>query len=208
MLEQATYKIRIFYRKQGRLALLSHLEVARALERSIRRAKLPYAISQGFSPHMKIAYGSALPVGVGGLRECFDLSLIRYIPPQDVIEALRNSCVNDLMVFEGDYIGKREETPSVAFPISTYRVELSCPLPFEITIPETVGVVRKKKEKHLHVRDFLLGDIVSNGSIAEFSLIAKPTGSLRPDRFIDAVFKNCEKVEILSLTRINQRRLP
>ena len=65
MAEQQTFRMRITFAKQGRLALLSHLEIARALERAVRRAQLPFAVSQGFSPHMKIAFGAALPVGVG-----------------------------------------------------------------------------------------------------------------------------------------------
>ena len=70
---QQIFRLRLTFAKQGRLAMLSHLEVARALERTVRRAGLPYAVSQGFSPHMLIAFGAALPVGVGGTHE---LSLI------------------------------------------------------------------------------------------------------------------------------------
>ena len=68
-----TFRLRCSYVEQGRLAMLSHLEVAHTLERTVRRAKLPFAISQGFSPHMKIAFGAALPVGVGSTWEIFDL---------------------------------------------------------------------------------------------------------------------------------------
>ena len=63
MAEKRLFRLRVTFCKQGRLALLSHLEVARALERAVRRAGLPYAVSQGFSPHMKIAFGAALPWG-------------------------------------------------------------------------------------------------------------------------------------------------
>ena len=38
------------FRKSGRLRFLSHLELARALERSVRRAGLPYAVTQGSAP--------------------------------------------------------------------------------------------------------------------------------------------------------------
>ena len=68
MTEGRTFRLRVSFVKQGRLAMLSHLELARALERAVRRAKLPYAVSNGFSPHMRIAFGAALPVGVGGHR--------------------------------------------------------------------------------------------------------------------------------------------
>ena len=81
MADPRNFRLRVEFCKQGRLALLSHLEVARALERAVRRAGLPFAISQGFSPHMKIAFGAALPVGVGGLHEVFDLQLTRYVLP-------------------------------------------------------------------------------------------------------------------------------
>ena len=81
------FRLRMTFCKQGRLAMLSHLEVARALERAVRRAGLPFAVSQGFSPHMKIAFGAALPVGVGGTHELADLQMTRYVPVDEALEA-------------------------------------------------------------------------------------------------------------------------
>ena len=73
MADPRLFRLRVRYAKSGRLALLSHLEVVRALERAVRRARLPFAVTNGFSPHMRIAFGAALPVGVGGSDEFFDL---------------------------------------------------------------------------------------------------------------------------------------
>ena len=84
----ADFRLRVTYAETGRLVMLSHLEIARALERAVRRAGLPYAVSQGFSPHMKQAFGSALPVGVGGLEEIFDVSLTDYVPPEEALARL------------------------------------------------------------------------------------------------------------------------
>ena len=72
------FRLRVRYRKTGRLRWLSHLEVVHALERSIRRARLPYAVTQGFSPHMKASFGPALPVGTAGEHEYFDVWLTGY----------------------------------------------------------------------------------------------------------------------------------
>lgn len=179
------FRLRITFCKQGRLALLSHLEVARALERAVRRAGLPYAISQGFSPHMKIAFGAALPVGVGGLREIVDLQLVRYIAPERVLEVLQSSSAPDLMVKDCCYIEAGAPAASVAYPVSTYRALFSC-APTSLSLPDEITVVRKKKEKVLRVADFLVGDINLAGSVATFSLQAKPTGSLRPDVLLKA----------------------
>ncbi len=80
MADPRLFRLRVTFRETGRLAMLSHLELARALERAVRRAQLPFAVSQGFSPHMRIAFGAALPVGVGGTAEIFDLFLTDYVP--------------------------------------------------------------------------------------------------------------------------------
>ena len=59
------FRLRVRYSISGRLAYLSHLETIRSMERVIRRAGLPFAITEGFNPHMKVAFGPALPVGAG-----------------------------------------------------------------------------------------------------------------------------------------------
>ncbi|RDB56303.1 radical SAM protein [Paraeggerthella hongkongensis] len=179
------FRLRVTFCKQGRLALLSHLEVARALERAVRRAGLPFAVSQGFSPHMKIAFGAALPVGVGGTHELFDLQMTRYVAPDEALEALRDASVPDLMVKDCVYIDARTPAASAAYPIGTYRVLLSC-APAQLPVPEEITVIRKKKEKVLRVSDFLVGEMELAGAVLTFSLESKPTGSLRPDVLLQA----------------------
>ena len=67
MSENLGFAMRVKYVKQGRLAYLSHLETIRSMERIIRRAALPYAVTEGFNPHMKVSFGPALPCGAAGL---------------------------------------------------------------------------------------------------------------------------------------------
>jgi radical SAM-linked protein len=99
---------------------MSHLEIARALEYAVRRSGLPFAISEGFSPHIKIAFGSALPVGVGSTCEIFDLQLTQYVPAARALEALQASSVADLMVTDVTYIENGAAAASVAYPRSSY----------------------------------------------------------------------------------------
>ena len=185
MAEQQTFRMRITFAKQGRLALLSHLEVARAIERAVRRAQLPFAVSQGFSPHMKIAFGAALPVGVGGTHEMVDLQLLRYVRPEEALLVLQKESVPDLMVKECVYIEPKAPAASAAFPLSTYRALLSA-APAQLPVPEQVHIIRKKKEKVLDVADFLVGDMLLEGASLTFTLEQKPTGSLRPDKLLAA----------------------
>ena len=206
------FRLRVEYRKQGRLALLSHLEIARALERAVRRADLPFAVSQGFSPHMKIAFGSALPVGVGSTCEIFDLQMTRYVAPEKALAALQAASVPDLMPYECRYIGPRDAAASVAYPVAAYRAELSFAPEGGLSVPDEIRVVRKKKEKVLTVADYLLDGIALEGAVASFELEAKPTGSLRPDVLLKACVDawneahlDGEPLRILSITRTAQR---
>ena len=89
-------RLRVEYAKRGRLRYLGHLEVLRTVERSIRRAGLPFAVTQGFSPHMRVQFTSALPVGVSSLHEYFDVLLTREVDASEALEALRTSMPEDL----------------------------------------------------------------------------------------------------------------
>ena len=194
------FRLRARYVERGRLAWLSHLEVAHALERAVRRAGLPFAVTQGFSPHMRIAFGAALPVGVGSTCEIFDLLLTSYIAPDKALKALQAASVDDLMVQECCYIEPKAPAASVAFPISTYEVLFEDAID-RIDAPEEITVIRKRKEKTLAVSDFLIKPFKLEGNRAQFTLEAKETGSLRPD----VLLQNCSfDGTIVSVTRIMQ----
>lgn len=200
----ATFRMRVEYCKRGRAAMLSHLEVARALERTVRRAGLPYAVSQGFSPHMKISFGSALPVGVGGLHERFDINLTRYVDPEAALAALAAASVPDLQVQACTAIGAKEPAASDAYPFATYVAAFDGD-PSGLQVPETVTVVRKKKERTLTVSDFLVEGPHAQGSELTFTLQLKNTGSLRPDVLLRAMMGDIPKLQVLSITRIGLR---
>ncbi len=211
MADPRLFRLRVTFRETGRLALLSHLEVARALERAVRRANLPYAVSQGFSPHMRIAFGAALPVGVGGTAEFFDLFLTDYVAAPKALAALQAASPADLYPTDARYIEARDAAASVACPISTYEVQLS-EAPAAVVVPETITVVRKKKEKTLVVDEFLVGPVAHEGDTLRFTLEAKPTGSLRADAFVReliaatvAAAHAAEGLHPVSFMRVEQR---
>jgi radical SAM family uncharacterized protein/radical SAM-linked protein len=72
-LPYTTYRIR--FAKVGRAAFLGHLDLVRLLGRSFRRADLPLAMTRGFSPKPRVAFGPALGLGVPSLGELFDVDL-------------------------------------------------------------------------------------------------------------------------------------
>ena len=208
MADPRLFRLRVRYAKSGRLALLSHLEVVRALERAVRRARLPFAVTTGFSPHMRIAFGAALPVGVGGSDEFFDLYLTEYLAAEKALAALVEVSPPDLMPHGAVYVEPGAAAASVAYPLSTYRVSFDAPIRHALVVPKQVEVMRKKKRKVLEVSDFLVGDVreCEGGCAVEFTLEAKPTGSLRPDVLVEAIVGATEaSAAIRSIVRISQK---
>jgi len=69
------FPVRLQYTKLGKIRWISHRDVARALERAFRVARLPLAFSEGFSPHPKVSFGLALSTGHESEAEYVDLVL-------------------------------------------------------------------------------------------------------------------------------------
>lgn len=119
------FRLRIEYAKAGRLRWLSHLEVTRALERGIRRAGLPYAVTKGFSPHMKAGFGPALPVGTAGERELVDVWMTRYLPAEDALTRLRGALPDGLAPFAARYVGDSTTALAAGVLVGEYDVVVS-----------------------------------------------------------------------------------
>ncbi|HEY8373461.1 MAG TPA: TIGR03936 family radical SAM-associated protein [Pseudonocardiaceae bacterium] len=75
-------KLRLRYAKRGRLRFTSHRDVARAFERALRRAGVPMAYSQGFSPHPKVSWVSAAPTGVASEAEYVEIQVVERVDPE------------------------------------------------------------------------------------------------------------------------------
>ena len=54
---------------------LANLEMMHVMERALRRAGIPYHLSEGFNPHIRLSMGTVLPVGIWGKKEYFDLEM-------------------------------------------------------------------------------------------------------------------------------------
>jgi radical SAM-linked protein len=117
-------KLRIRYAKRGRLRFASHRDLARALERALRRAQVPMAFSAGFTPHPKISYLGAAPTGAASEAEYVEIGLAERRDPEHVRAALDASLPEDVAVLE--CVEAVEGTGSLADRIdaAVWRIEL------------------------------------------------------------------------------------
>ena len=77
-------KLRVRATKIGKVRFTSHRDAARMWERALRRAGLPVAFTEGFTPRPKISFGLALPTGAESIAEYVDIELQRDVAAADV----------------------------------------------------------------------------------------------------------------------------
>jgi len=90
--------VRLWFRKEGRARLLSHLEMAGVFERAVRRAGLPVAFSGGFHPKVRLRFSPALALGAESWCEFAELALSRRLEPAMVARALAQQLPTGLSI--------------------------------------------------------------------------------------------------------------
>ena len=73
---EMSLRLRVRFSKIGKIRFIGHRDVARVTERAVRKAGLPVAYSEGFSPRMKLSFGLALPTGYESEAEFVELPLV------------------------------------------------------------------------------------------------------------------------------------
>ncbi|MFY9888993.1 MAG: TIGR03936 family radical SAM-associated protein [Streptosporangiaceae bacterium] len=96
----AVQRLVVRYAKRGRMRFASSRDIARAVERAVRRAGLPVAQSAGFSPHPKISYSGGAPTGAASEAEFLEISLTAAADPGLVRDRLDAALPDGIDVIE------------------------------------------------------------------------------------------------------------
>ncbi|MBE6903672.1 MAG: DUF2344 domain-containing protein [Ruminococcaceae bacterium] len=83
--------IRITFSKGERVKYISHLDLNRAFQRSIKRSGLPAYYTQGFNPHIELVFSPPLSVGYTSDCEIADFRIKEGISGKDIIERLNKA---------------------------------------------------------------------------------------------------------------------
>jgi radical SAM-linked protein len=116
-------RLRVRYAKRGPMRFTSHRDFARAFERAVRRAGLPVAYSQGFTPHPKISYASAAPTGAASEAEYLEIALHAPVDPDRARTALDAALSPGLDVLDVRPVGPGASLAD-RLEASQWRVEL------------------------------------------------------------------------------------
>jgi len=106
--ERRLFVYRGLITKGEELRYVSHLDYANLFVRACKRAHLPMAYSEGFNPHMKVAFASALSLGAASDAEYVDFEMTEALAPSEVMAHLgahlpRGAQVVRLRLLEGKH---------------------------------------------------------------------------------------------------------
>jgi radical SAM-linked protein len=91
-------RIRILFAKKEAMRFTGHLDLHKAWERTFRRAGLPLAYTQGFSPHPRLNLASALPLGFTGEAELLDAWLETELPVDPIFDKLKKASPPGILI--------------------------------------------------------------------------------------------------------------
>jgi len=116
-------RVRVTFSKQGALRYTGHLDLHKILERSIRRAELPLAYSQGYHPQPKLHLAAALPLGFASRAEVMDIWLNEEV--EDVVSPLQASVPPGLTILGAEQVDEREPSLQTQVIAAEYQVEIT-----------------------------------------------------------------------------------
>lgn len=186
-------KLRLALNKGEKLRFLSHLDYAQAIERMIRRADIRMAYSEGFNPHMKISFSSALALGVTAAAEYIDMDVLEEDSLESIMERLNRVAPPGLEVLDGKEMPDKVKK---MMAICNYAI-------YEVTGPTTADVewsellktfneaseisyekVTPKKTRIIDVKEFVKESITAHVDDGKVTLVMGigiyPQGTIKP----------------------------
>ena len=187
-------KQRVRFTKVGKIRFLSHRDLARIWERSLRRSGIRVAYSEGFSPRPRLSFGLALSTGHESLGEYLDIDLAEDLDPAELPGIVTPSLPDGMVAQIALPIAAGIDSLQQAVTSSSWRIELSRVTATQVAeaIARAIAaeelpilVERKGKQVTLDARPAILA-LRHDDVVIEAELATQPR-SLRPAELLRAL---------------------
>ena len=214
-----TYRVQI--RKGAELAFLSHLEYVDVFRNALLRSKLPAAYSEGFNPHLKISFATALGVGVTSETEYVDFVLAANIDAEKVMTKLNAQLPTGTEIVRIKKISAK--APALTALVDFARYEIFVPFDEDFSVAELAAKkfnsaqkifynrVTPKKSREIEIKVLMAESVkiaqVEGGLKINFGVKIKQDGTVKPAEILKVLRDECGlNVEVLE-AKINRTAL-
>jgi radical SAM-linked protein len=147
------HRLRIKFRRGEQLKFLSHLDLMRLWERSLRRAGISPAYSEGFSPHPRISLAAPLAVGVTSQAEMMDIFLEQRISSDLFIEKISPQLPEGISIIEIVTVSPQAPSMQSRLRFAEYVVAVETAGPAGDLQDRIKGMLAKEQFPWHHSRD-------------------------------------------------------
>jgi hypothetical protein len=117
-------RLRITFSRGDEMKYITHLDLMRFWERALRRAGVPIAYSEGFSPHAQIAMAAPLPVGTTSDAELMDVFLAQPMTPRELTRRVAPELPAGAAVVTAEEVGMALPALQAEVRFAEYLVDL------------------------------------------------------------------------------------
>jgi radical SAM-linked protein len=185
------------FARAGSARYLSHLDTARALQRTFARAAVPIAMSQGMRPKPRLSLPLPLPVGAAAREEIAVVEIAEGGPlPAAALRALRAAAPPGIAPGTITVVGERHPRPQPHE--ATYACLLGGDAGTILAAVERYSGadrapyerISPKGRRELDLRVYVVGadaEPAGDGARLRFTIRHRPDGAARPQEFIDLI---------------------
>lgn len=146
---QRLQRLRITFSRDSQVKYISHLDLMRLWERTLRRAALPLAFSEGFTPHPRLALAAPLPVGVTSSGELMEVYLRKRVSPRFFLEQIRPQLPAGVDVSQIEEVSLALPSLQSQVRLAEYLVVVECTLEREEVEARIAGLLA---QEHLPIQ--------------------------------------------------------
>lgn len=213
-------KIICKYSKTGYLKYISHLDVLRFIQRSVKRAGINAKYSEGFNPHMKTSFGYPLSLGTESIGEYFELELNENMDLELFVKKMNSVMPNEMQIMKADYssdsesLMKRCEYAEYLINIESVIDDNKLNEYFNEMLTEGVIFNRQKKNKknklvtkEINTKEmihFLKADKAKDDKIKVMAVFkTQETGSMKVEELIRLIIEKGYAIDYYTIMKID-----
>lgn len=185
----------IEYTREDRVRYISHLDLMKSMQRTIRRARIPVAYSKGFNPQSRISFALPLSVGVTSSAEYMEIYLEKPVDIGGLLKDFSSQLPRGIRVLAACEVDRSIPSLMSLVERADYRVRMSIDIPdLEKSIKEFMKQEKilydKTSKKGIRQVDLKKGifDIGLDDSLNRdiiLSLKAGSSGNVKPEAVLD-----------------------
>ena len=205
-MNETIFTARIKYSKSGLIKFIGHLDTVRAFIRALRCSGLPLRFSEGFSPHPKVSFGPALPLGFSSDCEYLDVELTQKVSVETISEKVAPNLPHGLQIEEAALLSFRPSSLSKIIDHASYQITL--PIEHFIdpdAIKSTLATHADDKIARMQGHIESIECVESNDQSCELNITLKEVNKSAPS--LKKIFAALLEIDLFDVDRARLHRL-